>query len=149
MSLPTTIADLVVATINASGLGVAERWYVPVFDPMKSNGLVQISVVPRAVGGESLTRKSDDYTVSVDLAVQKKMPNEVATNAQVKAFADPLMFLMESLVDLFRGQPLGSPPYAQCTGFEHPYPYDPGHLDENRVFTSIATLHFKVDRRRP
>ena len=148
MSLPITIADLVVATINASGLGVAERWYVPIFDPVKSQGLIQISVVPRAIAGESLTRRSDDFTVSIDMAVQQKMPNDVSSNAQVKAFADPLMLLQEMLVDLFRGNALGDPPFARCMGFEHPYPYDPGHLDENRVFTSIATLHFKADRAR-
>jgi hypothetical protein len=143
------LADAVVSVINASTLGVtAERWYVPVHDIQKDLTDVKVSVVPRALTAETLSRQSDDFTYLVDIAIQQRLPNDCTNNTQIKEFADPLMLLMEKILDLFRGKGLAAVPGAQCMALENPFVFSPDHLDEKRVFTSIGTLHYKKDRTR-
>src|SRR3954469_18519388 len=103
-ALAIEISDAVVDVINASDLGVeAERYYVPAFDIVKDLEEVKVSVVPRGINGESLSRRSDDFTYLIDIAVQKRLPNDCITNPQIKSECDSWMTLMQDIIDLFRG----------------------------------------------
>lgn len=147
------IADAMVAEINAASLEQtveAQRFYVPVYDLQKDLGSLKVSVVPKEIPQvQMMTRHSDDFTYNVDVAVQQKLPATAIALPDIIAFCDPLMLLMEQIIDLFRGKPLAAVPGVECMGVANPFLYAPDMLDEVRVFTSIATLTFKLVRDRP
>jgi len=144
------LADAVTAVINGSSLGItnAERWYVPIHSVTTDLVTLQVSVAPRALTAEFVARRADDFTYLVDIGLQQKLPNEATNNDLIKQFCDPLMLLMEQIIDLFRGKNLEGAPYAQCMAVENPFIYSPEHIDQERVFTSVATIHFKLVRPR-
>lgn len=147
------IADAMVGVLNsASPLVVpfeAARFYVPVYDLQKDLDALKVSVVPKALTLKAITRHSDDFTYDVDVAVQQRLPKTATTTPDILAFCDPLMLLMEEILDLFRGKPLEAVASVQCMDAANPSIYAPDLLDEVRVFTSISTLTFKLVRPRP
>lgn len=146
------IADAVVTTINGASLTptfTAARAYVPIYDLQRDLSALKVSVVPRELSLVFLTRNSDDFTYDIDVSVQQKIGNDVLTEAEKATFCDPLMLLMEKIIDLFRGKPLAGVTGAQCMAAANPAVYIPDLLDEKRTFTSVATLSFKVARARP
>lgn len=141
------IADAVAAAINGATLSqsvAAERLYVPVHE-LNDLDTVKVSVVPAGLAIEELTRASDLFTYTVDVGIQRKVsPADPSTLAN--ADVDPWVTLTEEIGDLFRGRRVGG---FRCTGVANRPVYSPDHLDEKRVFTSVLSLTFTVDRVRP
>lgn len=135
------IAEAVTTAINAATLSqtfVAERAYVPVHELPDLVDLA-VTVVPTSIGVTPLTRHSDDHEYTVDVGVQKRCTPDTTD-------ADPLMLLVEEIIDLFRGKTLTGYTAAKCLRVANDPIYVPAHLDDERVFTSVVTLTFRVAR---
>jgi hypothetical protein len=143
MSVIIDIADAVVAALNGATFTqtfTAVRAYVPVYE-LTDLGTLRVTVVPRELSLVPLTRNADTGEYLIDVAVQKVLGRD---NADI----DPFMTLAEDITDLFRGSTLATYTDAKCTAVANAPIYDPGHLDERRVFTSVVTLTFVVVRSR-
>jgi hypothetical protein len=135
------IADAVTAELNGKSFSqpfTAQRLYLPVFD-LQSMSELKVTVVPKGITTSSLDRSRDNFDYQIDVAVQKKTPNEIE-------IIDSLMLLVEEIGDHFRSNPLASYPGARCTGVENTPVYAPDHLLELRQFTSVLTLTFRLWR---
>jgi hypothetical protein len=147
------IADAVVSTLNAAAEAnslslyfVAERAYVPVYDSARDFVDLKVTVVPHGLTFAALARRSDDFDYVVDVAVQKRIEAGAKTAAEIAVAADPLMVLVEEMLDLFRGKRMDAHPDALCVEGKNEPIYLPPHLDENRVFTSVLSLTFREAR---
>ena len=135
------IADAVTAELNGNTFSqpfTAQRLYLPIFD-LQSMADLKVTVVPRGISSSSLDRSRDSFDYQIDVAVQKKTPNDVAS-------IDPLLLLVEEIGDHFRSNVLASFPGARCTNVENTPVYAPDHLHELRQFTSVLTLTFRLWR---
>lgn len=135
------IADAVTAELNGHSFSQpfnAQRLYLPIFD-MQAMSELKVTVVPKSISSSSLDRSRDNFDYQIDIAIQKKTPNEIAV-------IDSLMLLVEEIGDHFRSNPLSSFPGARCTSVENTPVYAPDHLQELRQFTSVLTLTFRLWR---
>jgi hypothetical protein len=137
------VADAVVAAINASPLVTAhppaQRHYRPQFElsELKST---RISVVPKAILISGLARSSNQHDCSVDVAVQRKLTTADA------AEIDPLMQLAQDLSDLLRLARLPAMPTAVWIKTENSPLYALEHMENQRVFTGLLTVTYRVMR---
>jgi len=135
------IADAVTTALNAATLSksfVATRAYVPVYEVCDFASL-KVTVVPRGMTSVALTRRSEDEDYQIDIAVQMRVPKEPAD-------IDPYMDLSQEIRDLFRGKHLDGYSQALCVANANEPIYDPLHLDEKQIFTSVIRLTFRVAR---
>jgi len=142
MAVITQIADAVVEELNGHTFSqplTAQRLYRPQFDLSEMKTL-HVTVVPKALAINSLSRGSDSHEYQIDVAVQKKFETETAEEL------DPLVGLVEEIADHFRTPRLASLPSAVCVKVENKPVYAQEHFDEMRQFTSILTLTFRVAR---
>jgi hypothetical protein len=141
MSVVVTIADAVVAVLNAGGFDLpftAERAYTPGYT-LEQLATLRVSVVPRGWTIAGRSRQEDQFTYTIDVAVQQRVDG---SNAEV----DGLMALVEALADRFRRQRLPNLPEARCVGVSSDPIYAAEHLLESRVFTAVLTLSFQTAR---
>ena len=142
MSLVIDIADAVTDELNAGSFGqtfIAERLYRPEFDLAEFKTL-RVTVVPKGLSTSGLSRGQNQYDVSVDVAVQKKLTTE--DDAEI----DPLMSLVEELADFFRLRRLAGSPGAAWLKTENAPVYAPEHLETKKLFTSVLTFTFRLGR---
>ena len=135
------IADAVTAELNGNSFSqsfTAQRLYLPVFD-LQGMSTLKVTVVPKGITSQSLDRSRDSFDYQIDVAIQKKVANEIAT-------IDALMLLAEEIADYFRTNPLSSYPGARCMNVENIPVYAQDHLQELRQFTSVLTLTFRLWR---
>jgi hypothetical protein len=135
------IADAVTAELNGHSFSQpfnAQRLYLPIFD-LQAMSELKVTVVPKSISSSSLDRSRDNFDYQIDIAIQKKTPNDLAV-------IDSLMLLVEEIGDHFRSSPLSSFPGARCTSVENTPVYAPDHLQELRQFTSVLTLTFRLWR---
>lgn len=136
--LVITLADAVVAEINASPLGLAAvRHYRPQFDLAELKTL-RCSVVPRGIVISALNRKANQNDLNVDVAVQKKLVT--ADNDEI----DPLMLKVQELIDLLRMKRLTTLPSAAWIKAQNNPIYALEHMDQQRVFTSLISLTYRM-----
>lgn len=142
------VADAVTAALNAATLSqsfTAERLYVPVYGKQDEDAdefaELQISVVPDSIRSlsTSLSRKADDFEYVIDVGIQQRVDGTTAV-------LDALMLLAQEIMDLFRGKQIPNYPAALCTNAANSPIYAPTHLAEQKVFTSVVSLTFKVAR---
>lgn len=143
MTLSTIIdiADAVVSELNGGSFSqqfTAKRLYQPLFDLQQLKQL-KVSVVPKAVEIERSDRVAHQYDYQIDVAVQKKF--DTTENAEL----DPLMGLVEQIADFFKDRRLSAYPDASWIKTEN-LPWSPEHMIQQRVFTSVLTLTFRVLR---
>lgn len=139
MSLITDIADEVITELNEATLSqafTAERRYAPIFDLEEMTDL-KVSVVPRSKTSSAGTRAQREFTVEIDIAVQKKVPAEDLTTP------DALMTLVEEIADLFRMKRLTTSRAAWTAEANDPI-FLPGHIRRLGQFTSVLTLTFAI-----
>ena len=137
------VADAVAAEINVSQLAIsglsAQRHYRPQFELVELKS-TRISVVPKSIVITGLARASNQHDCSVDIAVQKKLssldPSEI----------DPLMLLVQDLSDLLRLTRLSAMPTALWVKTENAPIYALEHLENQRVFTALLTVTYRVMR---
>lgn len=142
MSTVIDIADAVVASLNAGTFSQtfeAERKYQPVYE-LPDMQTLHVSVVPRSVSITTATRETGYFDCAVDVGVQKKVnpdePDEI----------DALMNLVEEIADHLRMKRLNDAPQAAWVSIENEPAFASEHLDQQRVFTSVLTVTYRVRR---
>lgn len=142
MSIATAIADAVVATLNEAAFSqpvAAERKYVPAAD-LAELATLHVTVVPRSVAVTTASRDSSYFDCTIDIGIQKKVnPDEIAD-------LDALINLAEELVDHLRMRQLESVPGTTWLSITHEPVFAPEHLDQQRAFTSVVSVTYRVRR---
>ena len=100
---------------------------------------LKVSVVPKGLNTSSLDRTRDNFDYQIDVGIQKKTKNEIAT-------IDALILLVEEISDYFRANPLASYPGARFISVENSQIYAPDHLETMMQFTSVVTLTYRLWR---
>ena len=142
MSAVIKIADAIVASLNAGTFSQAfeaERKYQPAFELPEMQTL-HVSVVPRSVAITTATRDSSYFDCAIDVGVQKKV------NADDPDELDKLMDLVQEIADHLRMKRLGETPEAAWVSIENEPAFASEHLDQQRVFTSVLTVTYRVRR---
>jgi hypothetical protein len=148
MSAIIDLADAITAVLNAETLSqpfTAARLYVPVIG-LEDLAALKVWVVPRDLSMVVLSRRDDDFTYLIDVAVQKSIGVGLTTDAEVVAACDPLMAFTEEIVDLLRSDAVKDSLPGRFMGLANAPIFDPAYMDEKRVFMSLITLNFKLVR---
>ena len=119
---------------------MARRYYVPVFD-LKEMKDLHVTVVPRAVEMSTASRAMLQHDVQIDVAVQKKLPQDTAGD---QAAIDALMGLVQEIADVLRAA--GHFGDAQWVKTDNKPVYSPEHMEQLRQFTSVLTLTLRMLR---
>lgn len=142
MSTIINVADAVVASLNAGSFSqefTAERKYQPVFELLELADL-KVSVVPKSVSITTASRNDGYFDCAVDIGVQKKVdvdePDEI----------DALVDLVEEIADHLRMSRLDELPEAAWLSIENEPVFAAEHLDQQRTFTSLLTVTYRVRR---
>lgn len=131
------IANAMVDAITEAALlqtVTAARRYVVDFD-LKEMTTARVSMVPSAVREAMQSRGTDVIEIDIDVAVQKR--------AITSEECDALMALTDQIVALFRFVDIGDDT-AKNTAVDRRFIYDQEGLQDKRLFTSIATMTFKL-----
>jgi hypothetical protein len=140
MSLVTQIAQAVVTELkkNVSVFSIPfepEMLVLPSFEPAELQTL-RVSVVPRTLEMERVSRNSSKYTLGIDIGIQRRIegtPEE--TVAKIGHLVDEIMlFLKETTLSDF--------PAAQWLGVTNDPVYVPEHLQQKRTFTSVLNVRY-------
>ena len=138
MSVVTQIANAVV--FELAGQKFSQEFepkmlVLPSFEPAELE-ILRVSVVPRTLEMDRVTRASSKYTVGIDVGIQKRItgtPEE--TVAQMGA-------LVDEIADFLKSTDLSQFPAAQWHGLANEPLYVPEHLSQKRTFTSILSLKY-------
>ena len=136
------VADAVVASLNAGSFSVpfvAQRRYRPTFDLAELDTL-RVSVVPESVETINATRSASYFDCTVDIGIQQKV------DADDAGAIDALMDLVQEIVDHLRMQRLDDLPEAAWLRIANKPVFAPEHLDQQRVFTSVVTVTYRIWR---
>ena len=147
MAVVIDIADAVVATLNRATLSqpvAAVRHYLPEFD-LKEMGTLHVSVVPAELDEEMADRTRDKVEYKIHVAVQKRVVKHDASGLDTAAI-DGLMQLVEEIDDLLRHKPLVGYEQAHWVKTENKPIYDPKHLKESNLFTSLLAFTYRLVR---
>ena len=117
----------------------AVRLYQPLFELPEMKTL-HVTVVPRALEMQTSSRTLVQHDYGVDVAVQKKFESDEAVEL------DPLMALVEEIIDFFRLRRLEAVPGAAWIETENSPVYSQEHMQKFRQFTSVIALTFRVLR---
>jgi hypothetical protein len=138
MSIVTQIAQAVVTELknNVANFSIPfepEMLVLPSFEAADLQTL-RVSVVPRTLEMECVSRGSSKYTIGIDIGFQRRMegtPEE--TVAKIGHLVDEVtQFLKETTLSHF--------PAAQWLGVLNDPVYVPEHLQQKRTFTSILNV---------
>jgi hypothetical protein len=141
MQMTIDLADAVTSQLNQSGIVThAKRQVLPIHDLSQLRELT-ISIVPRGVQVQSITRKLSQYDCQVDIGIQQKL---TVPQDEIDPAVKELSGLVQQLADYLQRQPLTDMPYAIWIKVENVPIYDPDHLSNQRVFTSVLTLTYRI-----
>ena len=143
MSAIIPITDAVVAALNSGTFSqpfTARRLYVPNFD-LKDMKDLHVSVVPRGVELSTASRSLLQHDVQIDVAVQKKLPQDTTDDMAV---IDELMGLVQEIADVLRA--VGRFGDTLWVKTENKPVYSPEHLSQLRQFSSVLTLTLRMLR---
>ena len=140
MPLITTVADAVVAELNSKTFSLpftAQRHYQPHYE-LKDLKSLHVTVIPNSLTTGNLGRGVQQQEVAIDIAVQQKLTRE--THADL----DPLLALAEEIAESFQAKRLTAYPAAIWKQTDFRAIYSAEHLHQNRQFTSVMTITFKI-----
>ena len=101
---------------------------------------LRVSVVPNAVKATPAARAVCHYDMEIYVAVTKKIDR--ATPEVI----DPLLGLVEEIVDFFRLRRLAKYPGAMWVSTENKPMVSTEHLESLKQFTSLVVLQFRTAR---
>ena len=132
------VADELVTKLNGGSFSTsftAVRLFVPDFDRSNELDALKVSVVPRDIQMEILSRNKTKQTVTIDVAIQQAVDNSFSQ-------VDTLLSLVDE-IDLFmRFVTLGGSSEASWIDTSpNPY-YAISHREEIFVFTSVLQFTF-------
>jgi hypothetical protein len=143
MQMTIDLADAVTSQVNQSSIVTnAKRMVLPIHDLSQLRELT-VSVVPRGVQIQSITRKLSQYDCQVDIGVQQKL---TVPQDEIDPAVKELSGLVQQIADHLQRQPLTDMPYAIWIKVENVPIYDPDHLANQRVFTSVLTLTYRITK---
>jgi hypothetical protein len=143
MQMTIDLADAVTSQLNQSEIVTnAKRMVLPIHDLSQLRELT-ISVVPRGVQVQSITRKLSQYDCQVDIGIQQKLS---VPQDEIDTAVHGLSGLVQQLGEYLQRQPLTDMPYAIWIKVENVPIYDPEHLANQRVFTSVLTLTYRITK---
>jgi len=149
----TAAAEAVKDALNGAPDGTfdaaftAVRAYAPVYT-VEALKTLRVTVVPKAIVRDRATRKSDDLTVSIDIAVQKQLTatDDAAPGRIDNAEADALMALVEAIAVYFRAARVPGYAAAASMSIENDPAWSQEHMAEKRCFTSVLTLTLRINQ---
>lgn len=134
------IAEHVATELTDAGLSqdvTAIRRYVVDFELRDLAGL-KVSVVPRSWASQRMDRLTDRIDVEIDIAVQQRCdPGDLAA-------VDALMDLMREIEAHLNRLDFETSPPAHWVGSQIDPLYAADLLHEQRVFTSVLTLTYRL-----
>lgn len=140
MGLAIDIADAVVAELAKGTFSQAfapVRRVLPSYE-LKDLSVLRVTVAPAAVEMEAASRSLTQHDFQIDVGIQKHLGSDV--DAEVAGLTD----LVDELADYLRRRRLEAAPEAMWVRTANAPIYSPEHLSEERTFTSILTLTYRV-----
>jgi len=141
-----TLADAVVVDLNTQGgtawTFTAVRTYLPKFD-LADSATLQVQVVPKTDARQPGSRGYDACDLTVDIGIMQRVQG---TAAEELIAIDDLMELAEQIKEwLSRRRPTDYPA-AICTAVKNDPIYSVDDLNGDRVFLTVISATFQVDR---
>ena len=139
--MPLQIADALVTELANAPTGTfsqaftPERRVLPQFELSQLSDL-KVTVVPRGIEVDNHTRMSSQYTIQIDIGVQKRLGKDLDSEVE------PMMQLVEEIIGYTRRLPLRNASTAVWVRTRNEPIYSAEHLAEQRVFTSIITVTY-------
>ena len=143
MGLATEMADAVAAELAAAPAGTFTPAITPVRSVLPEFELrdlaeLRVTVVPRAIEITSSTRAAGQYDVMIDVGVQQKLGADL--DAEVAALGT----LVDQIAAYLARRRLAAAPKAHWAGIENDPVYAVEHLKQQRVFTSVVTVTYRL-----
>ena len=135
------IANALTAELNAATFSqpfTAVCKFVP-FYPEEDLQTLRVTVVPKSYEETNQSRQSSVLTISVDVAVQKKL-------ADIEADSPAMLDLVSDILVCFKGRTLTACPYARWVESKNEPLFSPEHLGQYKVFTGVLTLTYRMVR---
>lgn len=139
MALAIDIADAVAAELATGTFSqpiAPRRLILPYFELADLKEL-RVSVVPKAIEASNSSRCLTQFDVQIDIGIQRRLSGDVETDVPV------LLALVEEIAEFLRNRPIAGAAWIATAN--EPL-YAPDHLAEQRVFTSVLTLTYRVLR---
>jgi hypothetical protein len=140
MALVTDIADAVVAELASGSFSESftpQRRVLPEHELAELNDL-QVTVVPRGAEITGASRTLSQHDVQIDVGIQKKIGRDTDTDVA------SLLGLVDEIAAFLKRRPLQATPQAVWVRTTNEPVYSPDHLAEQRTFTSVLTLTYRV-----
>ena len=142
MSIVSEVAEAVRAELDAGAFSIPFK-AVRAFrhdQTLPEGKELRVSVVPKSVSMAPASRNVCAHDIQIFVAVMKKLDRAAPETV------DPLLGLVEEIVDFFRLRRLEQRPAAIWTGTEVKPMVSAEHLEQLRQFTSLLTIRFNVCR---
>ena len=104
----------------------------------KLTAVPRVSVVPKSVQPQHMTRSGRADNITIDIGVQAKITGNPETDVP------KLCRLVRTLLDFMWGRALAHAPEAAFMDAGIDPVYAPEHLQQLRVFTSVVSVTYKV-----
>ncbi len=133
-----TIADAMVASLNGASFSMsftAERHLVPNVG-LEDLASLHVTIAPRTVTRTASGRRDSWLDCTIDVGVQKKVASD--------ADADALIALTEEIAEYLSHQRLTGAAEAAWLGTTTDPLISPEHLDQQRAFTSVVSVTYRV-----
>ncbi len=146
MSLSISITDAVAAELNAAPAGTFSQEFTATRKVLPEFGLadlaeLKVTIVPKSVEITGGTRAAHAYEFAIDVGVQKKLGKDLDTDVVT------LGTFVDELADYLRRRSLEVGTHALAwAGIRNEPIYAPEHLAEQRVFTSVLTVTYRMMR---
>ncbi|HUS47876.1 MAG TPA: hypothetical protein VM098_07145 [Phycisphaerae bacterium] len=143
MSRTLDIADAVVTELAGAPPGTfalpftPQRRVLPQFELSELKDL-KVTVVPRSVENSPAARGLTLKDVQIDIGIQKRLGKDVDSEIV------PLLTLVEQIDGWLRQRPLQAAGNAPWLKSANDPLYASEHLAEDRVFTSVLTVSYRV-----
>jgi hypothetical protein len=142
MSIVSQVADAVAGELAAGQFSVPFK-VIRAFrheQTLPEGKELRVSVVPKGVTVTPASRGVCAHNIEIFVAVMKKVDRADPETV------DPLLGLVEEIVDFFRLRRLEKFPEAAWTGTEVKPMVSTEHLEQLKQFTSLITLSLKLCR---
>jgi len=140
MALAIDIADAVVTELAGGAFSqpiTPMRRVLPEYELADLKDL-RVTVVPAAVGIETASRTLSQHDVRIDIGIQKKLGKDIDTEVA------QLCGLVDEIGEFLKRRPLQAAPSAAWVKLANEPIYAADHLAEQRTFTSVLTLIYRV-----
>ena len=140
MKLALDIADAIVAELSTATFSeplVITRRVLPEYELAELKALM-VTVVPKSVGINNITRDSSSFEVVIDIGVQQKIGKDTDTEVT------RLSGVVTELVTFLNRKPLTGVPAVRFKSMANEPVYAPDVLSEKRLFLSVVTVTYTV-----